>query len=79
MEDHESCRPGFLTDGAVDADPEWAAYVAWADREAAAGRVPEPGPWAVDEWEPWDPELDDPGHPPLARPARCSPRTARGT
>ena len=27
-----------------DADPEWAQYVAWADREAAAGRVPSPSP-----------------------------------
>ncbi len=44
-----------------DADLEWVQYVAWADREAAAGRVPEPEPWVVDEWEPWDPELDDPG------------------
>ena len=63
-DDHESARPGLLPDGTVgrgldDADPEWAEYVAWADREAAAGRVPEPEPWVV--WEPWDPESDDPG------------------
>jgi hypothetical protein len=55
-DDHKSARPGL-----DDADPDWAEYVAWADREAAAGRVPEPDPWAVDEWEPWDPELDDLG------------------
>ena len=67
-------RPGPLPDGAVDrgrqdADPEWAAYVAWAGREAAAGRVPEPEPWVLDEWEPWDPELDGPG---VARPGMRS-------
>ena len=46
--------------GQVAADPEWAEYVAWADREAAAGRVPEPDPWVLDDGEPWDPELDVP-------------------
>jgi hypothetical protein len=64
-EDHGPARSGLLPDGAVDrdledADPEWAQYVAWADREAAAGREPEPESWAADEWEPWDPERDDP-------------------
>jgi uncharacterized protein DUF222 len=64
-EDHGPARSGLLPDGAVDgdlgdADPEWAQYVAWADREGAAGREPEPESWAADEWEPWDPERDDP-------------------
>src|SRR5882672_5983775 len=74
MDNHESLRPGLLPDGAGSggpphADLEWAQYVAWADREAAAGRGPEP--------EPWDPEPEDPdlaalvpgGHVPSA-PAR---------
>ncbi len=53
--------------GLDDADLEWAEYVAWADREAAAGRDPEPEPWVVDEREPWDPEPDDPE----SRPGAC--------
>ncbi len=89
LDDHGSPRPGLLPDDAVgggqrddgqaDADVEWAEYTAWADREAA-GRVPEPAPWALDDveswdvepWdqEPWDPELDAPG---LAGPAPVDP------
>jgi hypothetical protein len=53
---HGSPRPGRLPDSAgggdpQDADTEWAQYVAWLDREAAAGRDPEP--------ESWDAEPDD--------------------
>jgi hypothetical protein len=74
-DEHGSPRPGLLPDGAgdggqADADVEWAEYTAWADREAAAGRVPEPAPWVLDDveswdlepWgqEQWDPELDAP-------------------
>ena len=42
----------------VDPDPEWAEYLAWRDREAAAGRDEEPGPeiWEPDAWAPGDPE-----------------------
>ncbi len=62
--DHGPARPGLLPDGAAgrdleDADPEWAQYVAWADREAAAGRVPEPEPWVIDDVESWDLEAWD--------------------
>ena len=56
-------RPGPRPDGAgrgdvQDADAEWAEYVAWLDREAAAGREPEPWPSGDDER--WDPEFEDP-------------------
>ena len=61
--DHGASRSGPLPGDAADADVEWAQYVAWADREAAAGRVPEPEPWVLDEWEPWD---FGPGDPDLA-------------
>ncbi len=44
---------GSLTD--VDPDPEWAEYVAWLDREIAAGRDPdagqEPEVWELGDWE----------------------------
>ena len=76
-DDHSPSYPGLLPDGTVgrgldDGDPEWAAYVAWADREVAAGRGPEPEPWVVDEWELWDPELDGPG----VAPAPAGPEVA---
>ena len=82
-DDHGPARPGPRPDGAVDrglvdADPEWAAYVAWADREAAAGRVPEPEPWVLDEWEPWDRELDGPGVAGPACPASACPASPSG-
>ncbi len=56
--------PAAGPDGAVDrdledADPEWAQYVAWADREAAAAQVPEPEPWVIDDVESWDLEAWD--------------------
>src|ERR1700722_19353792 len=57
MDSYESSRPGPPPRVAGDEDLEWAEYVAWADREVAAGRGPEP--WALDEDEPWDPEPDD--------------------
>lgn len=41
---------------AADDDMEWAEYVAWLDREADAGRAPEPGPWVSCDAEPWGPE-----------------------
>jgi hypothetical protein len=63
-DDHGPARPVLRQDSVadralVDADPEWAAYVAWADREASAGRVPEPEPWVLDDVEPWDLESRD--------------------
>ncbi len=49
-------RPSDADDGGarseMGADQEWAEYVAWLDREATAGREPEP--WPLDEAEPWD-------------------------
>jgi hypothetical protein len=73
-DNHGTPRPGLLPGGASDADLEWAQYVAWVDREAAAGRGPEPEPWASDEWEPWDPEPWDPipAGPALAGPIPAS-------
>jgi hypothetical protein len=63
-ENHGPARRGLLPNSVGgdlrDADPEWAEYVAWADREAAAGRVPEPEPWAFGDEEPWDPLPWDP-------------------
>jgi Domain of unknown function (DUF222) len=62
-------RRGPLPDGAGGPapDPEWAQYVAWLDREIAAGRDPGDAPgacaaegWDPDDLEPWDPEPDDP-------------------
>ena len=50
--------PGPLPDGAPDPDPVWTEYVAWLDREAAAGRDPDSEPWPPEEEEPLDP---DPG------------------
>ncbi len=59
--DHQgSSRPGPRPGVAADPDMEWTEYVAWLDREAAAGREPEP--WPDEEAEPWDPE---PGVPDL--------------
>ncbi len=48
----------------VDPDPEWTEYVAWVDREIAAGRTQEPGP------EIWDPEAWAPGDPAPIAPVR---------
>lgn len=44
-----------------DGDMEWAEYVAWLDREIAAGRDPEPGPWAPDDGELRDLTLGETG------------------
>ena len=65
MDELGSPGPGPLPDIASvagDGDVEWAEYVAWLDREAAAGREPEPEPrtWAAEDGEPWDPELEGP-------------------
>jgi hypothetical protein len=51
-DNHGTPLPGLLPGCAVDADAEWAQYVAWLDREAAAGREPEP--WDPVDDEPWD-------------------------
>jgi hypothetical protein len=60
VENHESPCPGLLPGCAADADVEWAQYSAWLDREAAAGREPEP--WDTGDDEPWDdPGRDDQG------------------
>src|SRR5579863_3134045 len=48
----------------VDPDPEWTEYVAWVDREIAAGRAQVPGP------EVWDPEAWAPGDPVPIAPVR---------
>jgi hypothetical protein len=79
-DNHGIPRPGplpgtaiGLPDAAGDEDAEWAQYTAWLDREAAAGREPEPDPWVLDDAESWDPELDAPG---LAGPAPADPVTA---
>jgi hypothetical protein len=66
MENVKSPHPGLRPGGAADADVEWAQYVARAGREPAAGHVPEPEPWVLDDlesWdlEPWDPDLGAPG------------------
>ena len=74
---HGTPRPGLLPGCAVDADTEWAQYVAWLDREAAAGREPEP--WPGEEAEPWDQGPEDPTSMtrlPLGHGGRCSLRTA---
>jgi predicted CxxxxCH...CXXCH cytochrome family protein len=77
-----SPRPGPLPGGdgdQADADVEWAEYMAWLDREAAAGRGgPEPGPWLLNDEEPWDAEPwgPVPGDPNLAVPVRAAPMPA---
>ena len=57
-------RPHVGPAADVDPDPEWAEYLAWRDREAAAGRDQEPGP------EIWDPEAWAPGDPAPVVPVR---------
>lgn len=47
---------GPLPGTADDGDAEWAEYVAWLDRESAAGRAPGPEIWAPDDAGPWDPQ-----------------------
>jgi hypothetical protein len=54
MDNPYLCCPGPLPDGAPDPDPEWTEYVAWLDREAAAGQDPEP--WSPEIAEVRDPE-----------------------
>ena len=56
--------PTAFPASAVDPDPEWTEYVAWVDREIAAGRAQEPGP------EIWDPEAWAPGDPTPIAPVR---------
>jgi hypothetical protein len=56
MDNSYSRYPGPLPDGAPDPDPEWAEYVAWLDREAAAGRDTDTEPWPPETEEPWYPE-----------------------
>jgi len=52
-----SPAPDAATAPQVDPDPEWTEYVAWLDREAAAGRSQEPDPeiWEPGAWAPGDP------------------------
>jgi Domain of unknown function (DUF222) len=52
-----ACCPGPLPGDAPDPDPDWTAYVAWLDRESAAGR--DPDPWPAEAGEPWDPDTED--------------------
>ena len=51
----QSC-PGPLTGDTPDPDPEWTEYLAWLERERAAGREDEPEAWVPNEDEPEDPE-----------------------
>ncbi len=45
----EDMGDGGLHDPGVAPDPEWEAYVAWRDREIAAGRVEKaPEPWEIE-------------------------------
>ena len=46
-----------------DPDPEWAEYVAWRDREDAAGRDREPEIWASDAWQLADADFAGPAGP----------------
>jgi hypothetical protein len=77
MDNSRSRRPGPppgphsepASEPASDPDPEWTEYLAWQDREVAAGRdpdpeldpdpethpEPDPEPWPPDIEEPWDP------------------------
>lgn len=50
MSESRSCL-GLPPAVQLDADPEWAEYVAWLEREHAAGRDPEPGIWEGDQDE----------------------------
>jgi hypothetical protein len=56
MDEYEQSCPDPIPTGAPDLDPEWAEYVAWVDREMAAGPDGEPGHWVPEEDEPEDPE-----------------------
>jgi hypothetical protein len=68
MDKFEPSSPGPLPNGIQDPDTEWAEYVAWLDREIAAGRDGEtpvdggPPLWESDLWDPevWDPEVWEP-------------------
>jgi len=71
---HSAFRPGPPPAATAagylrDADSEWAEYTAWLDREAAAGREPEPWPsWDAEwdaEWDaaPWGLESAEPDFP----------------
>jgi hypothetical protein len=59
----ESCCPRPLPDGPQDPDTEWAEYVAWMDRESAAGRDAAPPVWEseLQESEAWEHGLSEPG------------------
>ncbi len=56
---HGPVRPGPPPHAVDDGDVEWAEYVAWRDREAAAGRDPAPEASARCDAEPWDPEPEE--------------------
>jgi len=56
---HGPVRPGLLSDAVDDGDVEWTEYVAWLDRESAAGRDPAPEASARCDAEPWDPEPEE--------------------
>jgi hypothetical protein len=57
MDRREQSSSGSLPAG--DPDPEWGEYLAWQDREIAAGRDPdcgrEPDVWELGDWDAWDP------------------------
>src|SRR3984885_15560893 len=74
MDDLGALLSGPLPDDAGDADLEWAEYVAWVDREAAAGRDPEP--WDLEEPETWAPEDGEPLEPEREEPGFTSPVSA---
>jgi Domain of unknown function (DUF222) len=57
MDKQKPLHAGPPPDADFEPDPDWAEYLAWRDRESAAGRDDEPGPeiWEPDAWAPGDP------------------------
>ncbi|TVZ02670.1 HNH endonuclease [Trebonia kvetii] len=56
---HGPVRPGPPPNAVDDGDVEWAEYVAWLEREAAAGRDPASEASARCAAEPWDAEPEE--------------------
>jgi Domain of unknown function (DUF222) len=70
MGQHEKTSgSGPLPEGAAASlDPEWDEYLAWRDREIAAGRDPEPETWVPGAWDDEAPDRLDPEPTGPARP-----------
>ncbi|HEX9040239.1 MAG TPA: DUF222 domain-containing protein [Trebonia sp.] len=62
MDSSYSRRPGPPPEHLTDPDPEWTEYLAWKEREVAAGRDP--------DTEPWPPAMEEPSDPGAEVPAR---------